>query len=131
MTLLLERFKFGDTYTIGRLYMDGIYECYTLEDKVRDEKIHSMTAIPTGTYKVIVDFSNRFQKEMPHILNVPNFEGIRIHSGNTNFDTNGCILLGLTWREGDFIGNSRAAYNHFFDKLKMALDKEQVTITIK
>jgi hypothetical protein len=57
---------------------------------------------------------------MPHILNVPNFTGVRIHAGNTSAHTDGCILLGTTWSGKDFIGNSRTAYKKFFDKLKKA-----------
>ncbi len=57
---------------------------------------------------------------MPHILDVPNFTGIRIHAGNTSAHTDGCILLGTTWTGGDFIGNSKLAYNKFFKKLKQA-----------
>lgn len=128
MNLTLERFEFSADYTIGKLYVDGFYECYTLEDGIRDVKIKGKTAIPTGTYKVIVDFSNRFQREMPLILNVRGFEGVRFHSGNTDKDTEGCILVGLIWNGGDFIGNSRAAYSHFFDKLKR--ETEPIVLTI-
>jgi hypothetical protein len=78
------------------------------------------TAIPTGEYKVIIDASVRFKQDMPHILDVPNFTGVRIHSGNTSAHTEGCILLGTTWSGGDFIGNSKSAYKKFFDKLKQA-----------
>lgn len=130
MQMTLERFEFGEDYTIGKLYLDGIYECYTLEDRVREEKVAGKTAIPTGTYKVVVDFSNRFKREMPHILNVMNFEGVRIHSGNTDKDTEGCILLGLIWNGGNYIGNSRAAYKHFFERLKLELKNEPVILTI-
>jgi hypothetical protein len=84
------------------------YFCDTLEDAVRERindehnfywkpefKIDHETAIPSGTYEIIVDFSNRFQKEMCHILNVPSFTGIRIHSGETISDTDGCLLVGF------------------------------------
>ena len=130
MNLKLTRFEFGDTYTIGKLYVDNVFECYTLEDKVRplEEKILNKTAIPAGTFKVIIDMSNRFKKEMPHILNVPGFEGVRIHSGNTDKDTEGCILLGTTWTKGNFIGNSKIAFNSFFKKL---LTAKEAVITIK
>ena len=120
MILNVKRFGFGTNYTIGRLYVDGVYECYTLEDKVRDAgvKVPNQTAIPTGTYKVIVDHSVHFGKDLPHILNVMGFDGVRIHSGNTDQDTEGCILLGNTWAGGDFIGDSRAAFDTFFSKFK-------------
>ena len=127
MLIEVKRFEFKDTHTVGKMYVDGIYECYTLEDVVRNgSKVIGKTAIPTGEYKVIIDASVRFKQDMPHILDVPNFTGVRIHSGNTSAHTEGCILLGTTWSGGDFIGNSKLAYKKFFEKLKQAK-----TITIK
>ena len=121
MLIEVKRFEFKDTHTIGKMYVDGIYECYTLEDVVRNgTKVLGKTAIPTGEYKLIIDASVRFKQDMPHILDVPNFTGVRIHSGNTSADTDGCILLGSTWAGKDFIGNSKIAYNKFFEKLKKA-----------
>ena len=121
MNIKVRRFEFGTTYTIGKLYIDDVYQCFTLEDKVRDgEKIDGQTAIPYGTYSVVIDHSNRFNRDMPHILNVPGFEGIRIHSGNTSADTEGCLLLGTTWAGKDFVGNSKLAFDQFFDKLQKA-----------
>lgn len=121
MKLRLERFEYGSTYTIGRFYIDGVYHSFSLEDVVRKgDKVYGQTAIPNGTYSIIIDFSARFRKQLPHILNVPNFKGVRIHPGNTSKNTEGCILLGTTWTGGDFIGNSRTAFNSFFDKLKEA-----------
>ena len=123
MIIEIHRFEFGTNYTIGRMSLDGVYQCYTLEDKVRDDgiKIPGATAIPAGTYQVTIDMSARFGREMPHVLDVPNFQGIRIHMGNTDVDTEGCILLGQTWNGGDFIGNSRGAFDVFFPKLQQAL----------
>ena len=101
------------------MYVDGIYECYTLEDTIRNgTKIIGKTAIPIGEYKLIIDASTRFKQDMPHILDVPDFTGVRIHAGNTSADTDGCILLGSTWAGKDFIGNSKIAYKKFFYKLK-------------
>ena len=127
MKIDVKRFEFGDNYTIGRMSIDGIFFCYTLEDKVRAEKIKGKTAIPEGTYPVIIDRSIRFGKDMPHILNVPEFKGVRIHSGNTDADTEGCILVGLDWVKGNFISRSRDAFNAFFPKLQQA---KQAKITI-
>jgi hypothetical protein len=121
MLIEVKRFEFKNTHTVGKMYVDGVYECYTLEDVVRNgSKVIGKTAIPTGEYKVIIDASVRFKQDMPHILDVPNFTGIRIHAGNTSAHTDGCILLGTTWTGGDFIGNSKLAYNKFFKKLKQA-----------
>ena len=130
MTMLIEvkRLEFKDTHTVGKLYINGVYECFTLEDAVRNgTKVLGKTAIPIGTYKLIIDASTRFKQDMPHILDVPDFTGVRIHAGNTSADTDGCILLGSTWAGKDFIGNSKIAYKKFFDKLKQ---NNTVSITI-
>jgi hypothetical protein len=127
MLIEVKRFEYKPNYTIGKLYIDGKYECYTLEDAVRDKKIQDVTAIPTGEYKLVIDASTRFRKDMPHILNVPNFTGVRIHAGNTSKDTEGCILLGATWSGGDFISQSKLAFDKFFTKLKAA---KEATIKI-
>jgi hypothetical protein len=128
MLIEVKRFEFKDTHTTGKLYVNGIYECYTLEDAVRNgTKVIGKTAIPIGTYKLIIDASTRFKQDMPHILDVPDFTGVRIHAGNTSADTDGCILLGSTWAGKDFIGNSKIAYKKFFDKLK---ENKTVSITI-
>ena len=128
MLIEVKRFEFKETHTIGKMYVDGIYECYTLEDAVRNgTKVIGKTAIPIGTYKLIIDASTRFKQDMPHILDVPDFTGVRIHAGNTSADTDGCILLGSTWAGKDFIGNSKIAYKKFFDKLKQ---NKTVSITI-
>ena len=121
MLIEVKRFEFKDTYTVGKMYIDNIYECYTLEDVVRTgAKVNGQTAIPTGTYNVIINHSNRFNRDLPLLENVPNFTGVRIHSGNTSANTEGCILVGTTWSGKDFIGNSKAAYKKFFEKLKQA-----------
>ena len=133
MQLRVNRFKYGPKSTIGSLFIDGVKFCYTLEDVVRKEgsKVNGQTAIPAGTYKVIIDASTRFKRDMPHILEVPNFVGVRIHSGNTDADTEGCILLGIKIDSDDFISGSHEAFNQFFIKLKGALDKgEDCTIVI-
>jgi hypothetical protein len=128
MLIEVKRFEFKDTHTVGKLYVNGVYECYTLEDAVRNgTKVLGKTAIPIGTYKVIIDASTRFKQDMPHILDVPDFTGVRIHAGNTSADTDGCILVGSSWTGKDFIGNSKIAYKKFFDKLKQ---NKTVSITI-
>lgn len=134
MEINVRRTEYADTYTIGRMTIDGVYMCYTLEDKVRPAgvKIQNQTAIPTGKYQVIIDFSPHFQKQMLHVLNVPMFEGIRIHSGNDDADTDGCILVGNTWSGGDWIGSSIQAMNKIFPLISAAINrKEIVFITIE
>ena len=121
MLIEVKRFEFKDTYTVGKMYLDGQYECYTLEDVVRKgAKVNGQTAIPTGTYNLIINHSNRFNRDLPLLENVPNFTGVRIHAGNTSANTEGCILVGTTWSGKDFIGNSRVAFNKLFEKLKKA-----------
>jgi len=126
MKLTVKRIHRTESSTIGELYVDGVFECYTLEDIERDVKIKSETAIPKGTYKVIVTMSNRFKRLLPLLMNVPNFEGVRIHAGNTNHDTEGCILVGQT-RSTDFIGKSRKAFDKLFKKMQKA---KSITIEI-
>jgi hypothetical protein len=126
MKLELERIFLGADYTIGKLFIDGVYECDTLEDTVREFKIKHETAIPKGTYKVIITMSQRFQRLLPLLVNVPGFDGIRIHPGNTKADTSGCLLVGQNKVKGMVI-NSRATFNRLFAKLLLA---ENIDITI-
>lgn len=127
MKLTLKRLHKTDKSTIGELYVDGKFECYTLEDVEREVKIKSETAIPKGTYIVGITLSNRFKRLLPILLNVPNFEGVRVHSGNSNHDTEGCILVGTT-RSKDYIGSSRLAFERLFKKMQLAKD---ITLTIE
>ena len=105
MKLTLKRIALRPTYTIGKLYIDDVYFCDTIEDTVRDinkngkfdngeKKIHFKTAIPYGIYEIKWTYSPRFKKYTPQLMNVPSFEGIRIHAGNTSADTEGCLILG-------------------------------------
>lgn len=124
MELQVKRTDFTDNSTIGELSVNGQFECYTLEDKVRPVKIAGKTAIPAGRYEVIIDFSQRFGRLLPLLLNVPNFEGVRIHPGNAAADTEGCILVGEE-KSQDFVGQSRAAFDRLFAKLSAAAEKEK------
>ena len=117
MKLDLIRQEFTDVSTIGELLIDGEHFCYTLEDPVRDKKIYGMTAIPYSTYEVVITYSPRFHKYMPLLKNVENFEGVRIHSGNTAEDTQGCILVGFT-KGKDYIGGSIKAFNALMQRIK-------------
>lgn len=108
--LKLERFFFSDKYTIGRLFLDGNYFCDTLEDPVRDleneQKIYGETAIPAGKYEVRVTWSPRFNRNLPLLLGVPHFTGIRFHRGNYPKDTHGCILVGENKVKGMVINST-------------------------
>ena len=107
MKLLLQRIAQTPEYTIGRLYIDDKFFCNTLEDAVREEKIAGKTAIPEGIYNVVVNRSPKFKRDLPLLLDVPNFEGIRIHRGNTAKDTSGCILVGLNKVKGKVLDSTK------------------------
>ena len=99
LELKLVRLMMGTAATLGKFYTDGKYYGVTCEDKDRKleaggVKVAKQTAIPRGRYRVVVTFSNRFQKMLPLLEDVPGFTGVRIHGGNTHEDTEGCILLG-------------------------------------
>jgi hypothetical protein len=126
MVITVKRLYKTENSTIGELLIDGVFECFTLEDKERPVKIKGETAIPKGTYKVIINQSNRFKRLLPLLIDVPNFEGVRIHSGNSNHDTEGCILVGQT-RNKNYIGQSRKAFEKLFKKMQAA---KNITLTI-
>jgi hypothetical protein len=126
MKLKLVRDALSPTTTLGKLYVNGVFECHTLEDCDRKLesgglKIAKETAIPRGTYSVAITFSSRFQKELLHVLEVPQFMGIRIHPGNSDADTEGCILLGAE-RSGTRVWNSRLAVDRLFRKVDDELE---------
>lgn len=130
MQLKLVRSGLNEQCTIGDLFVDGVRECYTLEDCVRDEKIAGKTAIPAGNYEVTITYSERFKKPLPLLHGVKGFEGVRIHSGNKAEDTEGCILVGQT-RSENFIGGSKAAFEPLYAKIEKALSaNEKVFIEI-
>lgn len=134
MRLLINRYLTNDVCTISHLYINNLYFCDVLEDKYRgdnlyeNKKVYGKTAIPCGIYKVILTKSNRFGIITPEILKVPFFEGIRIHSGNTDKDTDGCLLVGKKLPEINFIKDSRKTFKELMAKLK---GQEDIQIEIK
>ena len=126
MVITVKRLYKTENSTIGEMLVDGVFECFTLEDKERPVKIKGETATPKGTYRVIINQSNRFKRLLPLLIDVPNFEGVRIHSGNSNHDTEGCILVGQT-RNKNYIGQSRKAFDKLFKKMQAA---KNITLTI-
>lgn len=124
------RFK-GPEYTIGKMYLDGKYFCDTLEDPVRElkstkDKVYGDTAIPAGTYKVILNQSPRFKRVLPRLLDVPYFEGVLIHRGNTSKDTHGCILVGENKVRGKVINST--GYETALVKRLTGIDNIKITI---
>lgn len=116
MNLTLKRLNLTPNYTEGELYVNGVYFCKTLEDTNRDlnkngqfdnneKKVYGETCIPYGKYKVILSYSSKFKRELPEILEVPDFQGIRIHRGNKISDTLGCVLCGEKVKNG-YLSNS-------------------------
>lgn len=135
MKIEVKRKLGNDGFTEGKLFVDGVFECYTVEDEVRTngEKIYGKTAIPAGTYNVTITYSNHFKRFLPLIQGVPNFEGVRIHSGNSSSDTEGCIIVGSinSNMDDDYVGASRVAFDRLHSKIKTALsNKKKVTLTI-
>ena len=142
MKILVKRIAKRPTYTIGKMYLDGKYFCDTLEDTdrnisqstpldtIKKVKLPNNTAIPTGTYKVIVNVSPKFKRLLPRLLNVPGFDGVLIHRGNTDKDTSGCILIGENKVVGKVI-NSTGYETKLVSILNKAQDnKEGITIEI-
>lgn len=140
--LILHRKFKGPEYTIGKLYRKSgkneVYMCDILEDTVRNSiktalhsfiKVYGKTAIPYGTYEITRTYSNRFKKMLPLLLNVPHFEGIRIHPGNTAADTEGCLLPGLNKVKGQVV-ESRAHFATLDQWIEKCLAKGKVYITI-
>lgn len=145
MEINLKRIARREGYTVGNLFINGKYECDTLEDKDRlhfgEEKVHGETAVPAGRYSVdMATISPRFSKRaqyefcggrLPRLENVPQFEGVLIHIGNTPQDTDGCILVGQNKVKGQII-NSTATFSTLYEKLiKAHLSGEDITIKIE
>lgn len=120
MKITLTRRPSVNGWTLGDLAIDGVHQSWTCEDVVREgAKVYGDTAIPAGRYRVVVTYSNRFQRDLPLLVDVPGFTGIRIHSGNTAKDTQGCIMPGLAYGVGGVV-QSRAAFDNLFDRIKAA-----------
>lgn len=153
MELFLKRIALKDTYTIGKLYVNGTYFCDTIEDKVRDlnkdgdlndvgeGKIPSLTAIPYGKYEITLKVKspkyslrtnyNWCNGYLPRLINVPHFEGILIHAGNTSKDSAGCILVGENKVKGQVI-NSMVTLKRLYSCLKEVVDRnEKIWIKIE
>lgn len=142
MELLLTRFKEGDNFTIGQLSVDGDDQCFTLEDKDRhlekvpliqyhEVKVQNQTAIPRGRFQIDLRESPHLQETVPWLRDVPGFKWVYIHQGNTDKDTDGCILVGDNWAD-DWVSNSRATFAKLFNKIVAAINRgDEVWITIK
>ena len=143
MNILIDRYNSENDYTDGLLFVDCKFICYTLEDEYRSKKVYGETRIPDGVYNVslrtVGGFHNRysnkypFHKGMLQIDDVPNFEHILIHTGNSDDDTAGCLLVGSTAdKDKGFIGGSVKAYKELYPMVLSALEQnKEVTITYK
>ena len=153
MEIKVKRIALKETYTIGKLYINGVYQCDTLEDKVRDynkdgdlndlneQKVYGETAIPYGKYEVTLKVqSPKYSKlatyswcngYLPRLLNVPHFDGILIHSGNVAEHSHGCLLVGENKVKGKVL-NSMVTLKRIYPLLKQASDRgEKIWITIE
>lgn len=134
MILHLMRDRFTEKSTTGKLLWGEQFVCYTLEDFYRGphaERVPGETCIPCGSYEVVITHSPRFGIDMPLLLNVPGFSGVRIHTGNTDKDTEGCILVGTT-RGPDQVLGSRVAYEQVFGAIRDARARgESVKIDVQ
>ncbi len=130
MRMEVIRLQLDSDVTIGKLLIDGMFECWTCEDTVREPgvKVPGKTAIPYGIYDVAITFSPHFGRMLPILRDVPGFEGIRIHPGNTALDTEGCLLVGQD-RLPKGVGRSKIAFEMLEEKIQRALrNGERVTI---
>lgn len=153
MHIITERIAKKDAYTISNMYIDGVKFCNVLEDKdrgltsdmseedIKSIKVHGKTAIPTGTYNITLDVvSPKFSKykqyqfcngKLPRLIDVPGYSGVLIHIGNTEVDTDGCLLVGQNNVVGK-VTNSTATFKALYDKMLEAVNrKENITITIR
>lgn len=127
MELTLIRNDFLPDRTFGKLYVDGEYWCDTLEDRdrnlydymsaeeIKQKKVYGETCIPYGTYMIKMTYSIKFEKELPQILNVPGFAGVRIHNGSFPEHSLGCVLIGR--RLNDMLTDSRVTTSNFVKKI--------------
>lgn len=134
MELLLERMP-RERYTPGALYIDGQFFCYTLEDQDRKlesggRKVYGETCIPRGKYPVVLDFSARFKRLMPHVLGVPQFDGIRIHNGRTTEHTHGCVLVGYE-KFDDQLLKSKEAFEALMSIMEGLNKYEKISLEVK
>ena len=139
MRIRVKRIHLEPEYTVSDFCIDGVFQCYVLEDAVREIagkpvsswKIAGKTAIPAGIYNVIVNWSEHFQQMLPLLEGVEDYSGVRIHKGNSSKDTEGCLLLGLDWGGGDFVSKSTLAFNKVFPMIQNAWSRgEKITLEI-
>jgi len=135
MHIKAHRNVFTENTTISNVTVNGDFLCFILEDKDRKledggTKVYGKTAIPRGFYEIVMDYSPKYKKNMPHILDVPQFEGIRIHPGNKEDDTEGCLIPGMDYKT-DWVSESKVAYEKLLSLMLSAWTAgEKVTIEI-
>lgn len=128
--MFLNRTDYTEESTIGELLWNGAFQCFTLEDTCRNgPKILGDTAIPPGKYEVQISYSTRFKRDLPILMNVPNFTGVRIHMGNSAKDTSGCILIGKE-KSRNWIGKSKEAFDSLFPKIETELKKGPLYLAV-
>lgn len=143
MIINVKRKIFNPNNTISEVYIDGEFFGNILEDtdrgldskqpleEIKKKKVYGETAIPTGTYEVVISWSNRFNQYLPLLVNVPGYDGIRIHPGNTEVDSLGCLLPGKISPDKHKVLQSRITFNKLFSLIKTAAKKEKIFISIE
>jgi hypothetical protein len=129
MMLELQRILKEPEYTIGVFRWNGSPLCYCIEDAIRAEKVYGKTAIPAGIYEIRLTMSARFKRVLPELFNVPNYTGIRIHTGNTAANTEGCLLPGMVAAIGA-VRESKIAFDLLLPKIETALKQAPLHIRI-
>lgn len=129
MKIEVKRDVRNEKFTLGKMYIDGEFFCYTLEDPVRPAgvKVYGDTAIPALSYEVVMSFSEKFRKPLPLLLDVPGFSGVRIHGGNSVKDTLGCVLVANNRDTGRGVIWGSAS-DELKKRIAAAVNKERVVI---
>ena len=146
MELTLKRVRQGKNSTLSELYVDGIFQCYGLEDRIQEVKVRGKTAIPCGTYALRLNvwggMNTRYKQRFPdihqgmiEIKDIPNFSNVYIHIGNTHEDTDGCLLVGQYFHQNkqrdDFeVYQSTEAYQELYKTIIEKVKDQHATLTI-
>jgi hypothetical protein len=142
MKITIKTIYKGENYIISNMYLNGVFFTNTIEDKIRDlnndgdlndpgeEKVYGKTAIPKGIYTLILNYSPKFKRILPRILNVPHFDGILIHNGVDENSSAGCLILGDNKIKGQ-VTNSKKRLEEFITKLLDSGDKKHVIEIIR
>lgn len=145
MKILIQRYSLNDESTLGLLFVNGEFQCYTIEDTYNKAKVYGKTRIPSGIYMLklrneggmVKKYNTRFNNHrgMLHLQNVKDFQYVYIHVGNKSEDSEGCVLVGNqpnnNQRDKGFIGDSATAYQELYNKINNVIDNEVVYVEVR